>query len=451
MLTFSPRQPTKSGRFTMHDVIERDIKNIWHPCAQMKDYINFPPLPIVSAEGSYITLQDGRKIIDAIASWWCKSLGHQHPRLKKAIQQQIEKFEHVIFANTTYENIVLLSEKLTALTKTLKKIFYAGDGSSAIEIALKMSIHARKITGESKRTQFIALENSYHGETLGALSVSDLQLYAEPYRDLLFTTTFLSPLPYVTSRHDPLWQNCANHWEVIEKMLAPYAETATALIVEPILQGAGGMQIYSQDLLKRLRKWTKEHNIHLIADEIMTGIGRTGKMLACEHADIEPDICCLAKGLTAGWLPFSAVLMRDNLYQLFYDDYDKGKSFLHSHTYSGNALGASLALEVLNIMQEEQLCERAIYLESILHRLMQNIADETKKLSNVRSIGAMVAADLIESDKHPRLGFQIYQKAVKLGALLRPLGNTIYWLPPLNIDESTLDELQKITRRVVSA
>jgi adenosylmethionine---8-amino-7-oxononanoate aminotransferase len=424
--------------------------SIWHPCSQMKDYEIFKPLSIKRASGCYIELTNGKKLIDAISSWWCKSLGHNHPRLKAALNKQLEKFEHVLLANTTYDAIIQLSEKLTTLTRTLNKIFYASEGSCAVEIALKMSLHARQISGEQKRKLFVALSNGYHGETMGALSISDVGLYRSPYEPLLFNTKFLGP-PYVTSKSDSLWQDCSEYWNELLKQLEPIATEITAIVIEPILQGAGGMKIYSQDLLKRLRKWSKQHHIHLIADEILTGIGRTGKMLACEHAAIEPDFLCLAKGLTSGWLPLSAVLVSSEIYQLFYDDYAKGKSFLHSHTHCGNALAVSIALETMNIMEEENICTRVQNLEPLLWQYMHEVAETTGKLTNIRGIGAVIAADLIIQDPKQRVGFSVYQEAVKRGALLRPLDNTIYWLPPLNITDSTLNELKLITESAIKA
>jgi adenosylmethionine-8-amino-7-oxononanoate aminotransferase len=430
-------------------MIERNLRHIWHPCSQMKDYEIFKPLEIVGAKGSHFELRDGRKIIDAISSWWCKSLGHQHPRLKKALLEQLDKFEHVILANTTNETIVAFSEKLTQLCPSLNKVFYASDGSCAIEIAMKMSLHARKILGDNKRQLFVSLENGYHGETLGAMSVSDIGLYKHPYSSMLFKTHHLSRVPYVNSIEDPTWNNCEDNWAHIEKQLAAYSDTATAVVVEPILQGAGGMKLYSQDFLGRLRQWTEKHDVHLIADEIMTGIGRTGKMLACEHAAIEPDFICLSKGLTSGWLPLSAVLTRQSIFDIFYDDYASGKSFLHSHTFSGNVLAASVGLAVLTIMEEEKMIKRAQEIGSVMLNHMLDIADSTKKLTNVRGIGAVVAADLIDNDSHPRLGFEIFQEAVKLGAYLRPLGNTLYWLPPLTIDDEDLFRLKQVTEMAI--
>lgn len=429
------------------DHINRDRQHIWHPCSQMKDYEAFPPLIIKKAYGSYIELTDGRRIIDAISSWWCKSLGHNHPRLKAALQAQLECFEHVIFANSTYEIIIQLSEKLGNLCPGLNKIFYASEGSSAVEIALKMSLHAQQLLSQNQRTQFTSLQNGYHGETFMALGLSDLGLYRKAYEAHLIKPNFIQNIPYVHSSSDPLWNNCSAIWPDIEKQLEKQEANLAAIIIEPIVQGAGGMKIYSQDFLRRLRKWTQTHGIYLIADEIMTGLGRTGQALACEHAKIKPDFICLSKGLTSGWLPMSAVLTHTEIYNLFYDDYSSGKSFLHSHTFSGNALAAAVALECLNILKDEKIFQQVREKEIILKKLMHEVHDKTERLTNIRGIGAIIAADLqlTETEKNQRIGYQIFQKALQLGAWLRPLGNTIYWLPPLNTSLFALEELKDIS------
>ncbi|MFW0072642.1 MAG: adenosylmethionine--8-amino-7-oxononanoate transaminase [Coxiella-like endosymbiont] len=433
----------------MKKLLNLDSQHIWHPCSQMKDYEQFNPLVVKRAAGSYIELANEKKVIDAISSWWCKSLGHGHPRLQKALQQQMENFEHVIFSNTTNQIIVELSQRLASLMKGLNKVFYAGDGSCAIEIAMKMSLHSRIIKGEQQRTKFIALKNGYHGETAGALSVSCVGLYRAPYTAMLFEPYFITPIPYVLNTQDPQWEDCSSQWRIVERSLEPYAETATAILVEPIVQGAGGMKIYSQNFLAHLSQWAKVHHIHLIADEIMTGIGRTGKMLACEHAKIIPDFICLSKGLTSGWVPFSAVLTHNEMYHVFYDDYQTGKAFLHSHTYSGNALAASIALETLNIIREENICEKAILLGKAMLEKMNAVAQKTGQLTNVRGIGAVAAADLIPDLTRPRLSYEIYQEAINQGALLRPLGDTLYWLPPLNSDLTLIEELENITTNAI--
>lgn len=425
--------------------------HIWYPCSQMKDYETFSPLEVQSAAGSYFTLTNGQKIIDAISSWWCKILGHNHLALKQALLQQAEKFEHIIFANTTHEIIAALAEKLAQLSPSLTKVMFASDGSCAIEIAIKMSLHARQIMGETQRQHFMALANGYHGETCGALAMSDGDIYRKPYTTLLPPVTLLKNLPYVSSTEDPLWHDCSAAWSGIEQQLAPHAEKLTAIILEPILQGAGGMQIYSQDFLKRLRQWTEQNNVHLIADEILTGFGRTGTPLACYHAEIEPDFLCLGKGLTGGWLPMSATLTSDAIYNLFYDDYQAGKSFLHSHTHSGNSLAAAVALACLQTLEAENIYQNIVTQQNYLKQLMLQVAEITGKLTNIRHIGMVAAADLIVESKQQRAGFAVFQEAVKRGAYLRPLGNTIYWLPPLNITQQTLAELAEITTASINS
>jgi adenosylmethionine-8-amino-7-oxononanoate aminotransferase len=427
-----------------------DAQFIWHPCSQMKDYELFKPLVVSRARGSYIELSNGKKIIDAISSWWCKTLGHNHPALKLALIQQLERFEHVIFANTTNETIVELSQQLASLMPNLNKVFYASEGSCAVEIALKMSLQTRFNQNNHQRKQFLALKNGYHGETLGALGVSDNGLFRTPFDSVLLKTPFID-VPYVSGINDEMWHNACDHWSKVEKFLEAYSQTTTAIIIEPILQGAGGMKIYSKDFLARLTQWAQHRDIHIIADEILTGIGRTGKMLACEHADIQPDFICLSKGLTSGFLPLSAVLTSDAIYQQFYDDYHSGKAFMHSHTHSGNALAASVAIATLKIVKEQDLCKRANKLQNIMMSHLQEIADLTGRLTNLRGIGGMVAADLIVDHHSQRLGYQVFQEAVKRGALLRPLGNTIYWLPPLVIEEQTLIDLKNITLQAIKS
>ena len=427
----------------------RDLKHVWHPCSQMKDYEIFQPMPIKNAQGSYITLEDGHRLIDAISSWWCKSLGHGDSRIQNAIAEQMQQFEHIILANTCNRTVTQLAERLAKLTGSLDKVMFASDGSCAVEMALKMSVHAHQLQGQSQRTQFVGLQNAYHGETCATLSVSDLGLYCAPYRALMHPATFLQSIPYVSGSDDPLWHDCSDVWPTIEVQLMEVVDTLSAVIVEPIVQGAGGMLIYSADFLRRLRIWTKEQDVHLIADEIMTGFGRTGFPLACQHAGIEPDFLCLAKGLTAGWLPLSVMLTSDAIYQLFYDDYASGKAFMHSHTHSGNALACAAALAVFDIMQQDNVYAYVQQQQSLLRDMMVEVAEATGHLHNVRGVGAIVAADLKVANSKARVGYAVYQEAVKLGALLRPLGNTVYWLPPLNISVETLRELQGITVQAV--
>ncbi len=418
----------------------------------MKDYETFPPLEIVRAEGEYLYTADGRRLIDAISSWWCKSLGHGHPRIRAAVAAQMERFEHVILANTVNRTIAELSERLTDLLPGRRYVFYGGDGSTAVEIALKMALHAMKIRGETRRTRFMALENGYHGETALALAVSDLGLYKEPYRELAPEYPMITGIPYCTGTDDPLFHDCSTVWPTIERQLEREKGTLCALIVEPVVQGAGGMRIYSADLLRRLRIWTQKTGIYLIADEIMTGFYRTGRGLACDHAGIAPDLVCLSKGLTAGWAAMSAVVMSGDMYDLFYADYGTGRDFLHSNTYAGNALAAAAALEAQKIYEEEDIAGRISGAALLLRQSMQKVADKTGMLTNIRAIGMIVAADIRpELIKTPRTGYRVYRHAVEHGALLRPLGNTIYWLPPLTITPENINKLNEITISALSA
>ncbi len=420
--------------------------SIWHPCSQMKDYETFAPIEITHAKDCYLYLSDDSKMIDAISSWWCKLLGHNHSELKHALLEQVHKFEHVILANTTNTPIQNLSNKLASLTG-LQKVAYASDGSCAVEMALKMSLHARVNAGDFKKNQFIALQNAYHGETIGTLSVSDLGLYNRAYEALMFKTHFLNPLPYVTGTDDPLWQDAEVAFNKILPQLEALADNTTAIIVEPLLQGAGGMHVYSADFLKRLANFAKSHDIHLIADEIMTGIARTGKMFAFEYADIQPDFVCLGKNLTSGWLPLSVVVTSDEMYFAFYHDYAEQKNFLHSHTFSGNALAVSVALKNLELIEAENFCTKANDIGRSMKQHFILMQESGLPINNIRQLGAMVAADLISTK--PRAGYEVYQTAVKMGALLRPLGNTLYWLPPLIITEAILTDLKDITQKAI--
>lgn len=424
---------------------ERDLRHIWHPCTPMKDHEVIPLVEVAAASGCYLHTTDGRKIFDAISSWWCKSLGHQHPHIKAAIQNQLDCLEHVILAGTTNETIVTLSELLARLMPTLNKVLFASDGSCAVEMALKLSLHAHQIAGQHQRTEFLSLMNAYHGETVGAMSVSDLGAFCKPYESLLFPVTSIR-VPYVSDRNQAQWFDCSDHWAKILPTLEQAADTTAALIVEPIVQGANGMRLYSQDFLHRLRAWTTERGIHLIADEVMTGCGRTGKMLACEHANIVPDFLCLSKGLTAGFLPLSVTLTSQTIYDLFYDDAAAGKTFWHSHTHSGNTLAASAAVATLQLIKAQNIVAQAAQLENRMLTAMQNIAADTKLLHNVRGIGAIVAADLIMTQNNSRTGMEMYHNGLKHGILLRPLGNTLYWFPPLIMTSDELQELEQRTR-----
>lgn len=432
-----------------NNLAERDLNCLWHPSTQMKHHQIHPLLSVQAADGCWLNLSDGRRVFDATSSWWCKSLGHQHPRLKAALLAQLEKFEHVILAGTTHSGIVDLSEALCDLMPGLSKVFYACDGSSAVEIALKMSLHVRCLQGQTERHQFLCLENSYHGETVGAMSVSDVSLYRSPYEALLFKSQVLRGLPYVNGQSDPLWLDASEAFNRLLPYLNGIANSLTAIIMEPIVQGAGGMKIISADFLNRLASWAKAKDIHVIADEIMTGFGRTGKMLACEHASIRPDFMCLSKGMTAGFLPMSAVLTTNAVYDYFYADTLEA-GFLHSHTYAGNALAAAVALETIHIMREQQLVARANALGDGLRAHFSAIQARIPALSGLRQIGAIAAVD-VQVDDVTRFRQALLRHGPENGVYLRPIGSSLYWLPPLITSDDELAFLAEATASTLMA
>jgi len=445
-------------------LLARDLDVLWHPTSQMRDYIDFPPLPVTSAEGCLLTLADGRQIYDAISSWWCKSLGHRHPRLTAALKDQADQFEHVILANTTNEPAVHLCERLLAAANGLPpsawgagaavgkrrghfgRVFFADNGSTAVEIALKMAVQAQSQRGNPNRTHFAALKHGYHGETIATLAVGDMGIFGDPFRKLMFPATMIDAIPYRSGPSDPQWLDASDAWPAIEAQLAPIAGQLAAIIYEPVLQGAGGMKLYSPDLLGRFRGWADAHSVYLIADEIAAGMGRLGAMLASHLAPnlaALPDFAVVSKGLTGGYLPFAAVLTTDAVYDIFHADYVEMRGFLHSNTYTGNALAIAVAHAVLDVFAEEDVLGQVARRGPILHAGMRELTVGRPYLRNSRGCGMMAAVDICQSDGSPldwkqRSGYRVYQEAVRRGALLRPVGDTMYILPPLNTSESDI-------------
>lgn len=415
----------------MSNLVTRDLQHVWHPCSQMSDFIKNPPFIVNKARGSELYTNLGT-LIDANSSWWCKSLGHHHPEVIHAIKVQLDKFEHVIAANTTNEVIVALAEKLAKLSG-LQYSFYASEGSSSVEIAIKIALQAQQNLGFVNKNKIISLANGYHGETTSALSVSDVGIYKKPFTSYMQPSNLITNIPYVASIKN------------LEKynFQAPDIDVTKvcAIILEPILQGAGGMKLYHPQFLKSLVNWAKKNNILVIADEIMTGFGRTGTWLACEHSKVQADIICMSKGLTSGTIPFSATMVDKKIYETFLGDHSK--AFLHSHTFSGNPLGAAAALATIKAFEQEKIFQHVQILEKFMHEAFTDIQKQTNRLKNIRFIGGMIAAD--SETTLERGGFEVYLNALKLGAFLRPLGNTIYWMPPLNTPLEIMSNLAEIT------
>lgn len=432
---------------SMNDWIKRDLKHIWHPCSQMKDYETFQPIVIQSGKGAVLTDMDGQTYIDCISSWWCNLHGHANERLNNAIYHQIQQLEHVIFANFTHEPAIKLAEKLVSITpEGLEKVFYSDNGSAAIEIAMKMSFHYHQQTGSPERVRFASLTDAYHGETLGALSVGDLDLYSQIYKPLMLDILRIDGPDCYRCPKGCHRDTCnAECFETAEATLRAEGHTLTALLVEPMVQCAAGMKIYSPKYLKKLSQTCTELGIHLIADEIAVGFGRTGKHFACEHAGISPDFMCLSKGLTGGYMPMSTVLTTQKIYDGFYADYTEGRAFLHSHTYSGNAMACAVALESLAILESEHALDVVAPKGNLLRQLVLEKAKNCPQVGEVRSLGMLTAIELVKDPTtkegfpwQERVGYNIYQIALKKGLLLRPLGNVLYFMPPLCITEEQI-------------
>lgn len=421
----------------------------WNPATQMSDYAKTPLLKVESAQGGWLLTRQGR-YFDTTSSWWTKSLGHRHPELTQALIEQAGKFEHVMLAGTTSELIDSLSQKLINLHEGYQHVFYAGDGASAVEVALKMALHTQKLRGQTKKTRFACLENSYHGESALTMSLSDCEQYKAPYGEILQDAHVIRGIPYVNSTNDLCWRNCAGSWDIVMKRLEPVAEELAAVVVEPIVQGAGGMRIYSADFLRRLAAWCKKNDILLIADEIMTGFGRTGKMFAFEHArGVTPDFVCVGKALTGGYLPMSAVLTTGAVYDEFYCDYSEGRNFLHSNTYAGNALGAAVALKHLEILEEQDIVRQVAEYSKTLMNKFNIVSENSNALWAVRGIGAIVAGDIRWPNAvSQRYGFRVMQAGLRRQLLLRPLANTLYWCLPFNTSD---EEYEFITDQTLCA
>ena len=430
-------------------LIERDLAVLWHPCTQMKDCESLPPIPIKRGEGIWLEDFDGNRYIDAVSSWWVNLFGHANPRINAAIRDQLDKLEHVILAGFSHEPVVELCERLVKLTPPgLERCFFADNGSSAVEVALKMSYHYWRNLGERQKQKFITLENSYHGETLGALAVGNVALFKETYDPLLMRTISApSPDAFVRETGSTPAEHARRAFAAMESLLERHAEETCAVIVEPLIQCAGGMRMFDPVYLSLLRDACDRHQVHLIADEIAVGFGRTGTLFACEQADISPDFMCLSKGLTAGYLPLSVVLTTERVYEAFYDDFEKLTAFLHSHSYTGNPLGCRAALATLDIFESDRVIESNRELADKMRRETERF-HEHPKVGDVRQHGMTVAVEMVQdkTNKTPfpwqeRRGLHVYRHALSRGVLLRPLGNVVYFMPPYVITPEQIEHL----------
>jgi adenosylmethionine-8-amino-7-oxononanoate aminotransferase len=415
-------------------IVTEDLKNIWHPCTQMKDHETLPLIPINRGEGVYLYDFDNNSYIDAISSWWVNIFGHTNKYISSKIKEQLDTLEHVLLAGFTHKPAVNLADKLVNLTPNgLDKVFFADNGSSAVEVALKMSFHYHRNCGEN-RPLFLSLTNSYHGETIGALSVGDVELYKETYAPLLISC-IQTPVPKDQS------EASANEAIIeLEKILKDRGSEISAFIIEPLIQGAGGMHMYHPIYISKAKKVCEKYGVHLIADEIMTGFGRTGTMFGCEQAEVTPDFMTLSKGLTGGYLPLAIVMTTNEVYNAFYCDYSEHKAFLHSHSYTGNPLACAAALATLELFEaSDVLGENRKKSAYILEKL-----EKFKTLSNVaevRQTGMVAAIELKGYKSEERIGLKVYQYGLDHGVLLRPLGHIVYFMPPYVITYEEIDKM----------
>jgi adenosylmethionine-8-amino-7-oxononanoate aminotransferase len=434
------------------DLADRDLRVLWHPCTQMKDHEQVPPIPIRRGQGVWLEDFDGNRYLDAISSWWVNLFGHANPYINAALREQLEQLEHVMLAGFTHQPALQLAERLTRIGPPgLARCFYADNGSSAVEVALKMSYHYWLNQGKCSKIRFISLENSYHGETLGALAVGSLSLYRETYAPLLMDVIQVpSPDAFLREAGES-WADCARRqFTAMEAALDLHADEVCAVIVEPLVQCAGGMRMYDPVYLSLLRETCDRHDVHLIADEVAVGFGRTGTLFACQQAGIRPDFLCLSKGLTGGYLPLSAVLTTEAVYAAFYDDYIKLNAFLHSHSYTGNPLGCRAALATLDLFERDDVLRCNLELAQAMRVATAHFADHPR-VAEVRQTGMILAIELVKDKAtrapypwEERRGLRVYQHALSRGVLLRPLGNVIYFMPPYVITPEQIGLLAQV-------
>jgi adenosylmethionine-8-amino-7-oxononanoate aminotransferase len=414
----------------------------------MKQHERTPLVPIRRAEGAWLYDYEGRRLLDAISSWWVNLLGHGNADINAALREQLQAFEHVMLAGFTHEPVVQLSERLAELAPgSLGHCFYGSDGASAVEIALKMSFHYWLNCGEPGKTRFITLKNSYHGETLGALSVTDVPLFSKLYAPLMRRGDQVpSPDWRRAGDRESAREYAVRCARALDAHLEVHAEETAALIVEPLVQCAGGMAMHDPEYLRRARDSCDRFGIHLIADEIAVGFGRTGSLFACEQAGITPDFLCLSKGITGGYLPLSVVLTTDRVYESFYDD-EVARGFLHSHSYAGNPLACRAALAVLDVLERDKVLERNRNTAAWVNRRAESLRSHPA-VRNFRNTGMIWAFDV--PDAGMEFGIKFHRKALEAGVLLRPLGNTVYWMPPYIVGESEMEFLISTVERLLT-
>jgi adenosylmethionine---8-amino-7-oxononanoate aminotransferase len=425
------------------DLVERSLASVWHPCTQMKHHEQFPLVAISHGKGAWLYDHDGNRYLDAISSWWVNLFGHANPSINQALKDQLDSLEHVMLAGFTHKPVVELSERLSRLTQhQLGHTFYASDGASAIEMALKMSFHYWQNKGLVDKKEFICLKNSYHGETLGALAVTDIAIFKETYGPLTHPAHIVAnPDARLATGNQSAKDIAKSALTNLEDLLNKQSKNIAALIVEPLVQCASGMVMHDASYLQGIRKLCDQYQIHLIADEIAVGCGRTGTFFAVEQAGIWPDFLALSKGISGGYLPLSLVMTTDEIYQAFYHQ-DARRGFLHSHSYTGNPLACRAALATLDIFEKENVLEK----NKILAKKLSDAfawAKEDARIIHFRQAGMILAFDIKSDYLCENFSKEFFVHALKQGVLVRPIGSTIYIMPPYIINDDEITHLSK--------
>ena len=432
------------------DWLARSQSAVWHPCTQMQHHAqtaspgHLPLVPIARGQGAWLYDFDGKRYLDGISSWWTNLFGHANPRINAALRDQLETLEHVMLAGFTHQPVVELSERLSALTGgALGHAFYASDGASATEIALKMSFHYWRNIGRPEKAEFLCLQGSYHGETVGALAVTDVAIFKDAYAPLVRAATVIPSPDFRLGEAGESPADVARRAaDALERHLEKHGESIAALIVEPLVQGAAGMAMYDPEYLRLARQLCDRFEVHLICDEIAVGCGRTGTFFAHEQATndgnpIRPDLMCLSKGISGGYLPLSIVLSSDTIYNAFLDD-SVARAFLHSHSYTGNPLACRAALATLDIFQSDDVLavnrKKAQKIESALAPLADH-----PQVKHLRQRGMIAAFDVATDDPH--FSRKFYRAALEREALIRPIGNTVYLMPPYIVSDEEIAHL----------
>jgi adenosylmethionine-8-amino-7-oxononanoate aminotransferase len=432
-------------------LVDRSLNAVWHPCTQMKHHESFPLIAITKGKGPWLYDEQGNALLDCISSWWTNLFGHSNPQINQAITDQLEKIEHVMLAGFTHPPVVELSEKLSALTGgNLGHVFYASDGASAVEIALKMSHHFWQLNNKPNKKKFVCLENGYHGETLGALAVTDVAIFREAYGSLLQDVYTVTSPDARKAKSGESADDVAKYAAAqLEKLFEKEHQHIAAIIIEPLVQCAGQMAMYSPEYLRLVRELCDRYEIHLIADEIAVGCGRSGKFFACEHAGIWPDFLTLSKGISGGYLPLSLCMTSNTIYRAFYSDKTQ-QGFLHSHSYTGNPLACSAALTCLSIFESEHVLEKNLARSQDLANAF-TWAKADSRIEYWRQQGMILAFDLKKENIKNISSFprEMFAKGLEEGILIRPISNTIYVMPPYILSSKETMQMGKSVERAL--